>query len=548
MAKKKSPIKELVKESIQELKEQEFPVDPSLEQSEELEGPERFAHTQRRRDEVVIDELLADISTKEGYFVKLKKEIRPNEWMLMKVIESEWRRWADIETAVADIVREYTKKSPQKWGTGTYRVEIACRGGFRGKRYEPIDVPVNADEEFVNAPLNNSSLNSASDSAVQVATQIDTLAQLVNVIRGVVPQGPDPNTIQTTVANAFQQGLQLKANESQNMTTLIVGMMTAMMTAMKDIAIANRSSENNTIKTINPEESLAKMLDVMSKFGVIGQKSEKSAIDFAKELQALGLDLFKKDEPLEQINKLKQIASIASDFMGMSGTGERPSILEKLVDILGPAVPEMIKNVKDTFNQAVTAQQIAQQNIDKMKELRSLNGKQPLPSPSQDKITTYQQMNGNANNSMNEQIKQFFNNLYESVRTNNKMFYPIVYTSLLQDQNGMALVQGIAQGSKTAKDVIETIQQFGDERFKQSEFVVKQLVPYVNGFIIWIQQMVEHASPTPSAPNTNQEFDVECPQCHAIYSYPSEKEFIEEQNKICGTNNCQGILQPLMKA
>lgn len=529
MSKKKSPIKELIKESIQELREKDFPKDPILsddsddDNENELSAPERFSQIQKRKDEFVIDELLADISNKEGYFIKLKKEVRPNEWMLMKVIESEWRRWADIETAIADIVKEYTKKSPQKWGSGTYRVEIASRGGFRGKRYNPIDIHVNADEEFITSSNTNSpTLTPPIDPSISIQSNLEQLGQLLNVVRNIVPSGPDPNILQQQIANAFQQGMQVKSQDSTNMTTLVVGMMTAMMTAMKDIVAANKGETSNKIN--NPEETLLKMLEVMNKFGVLNQKQEKSAIDFAKELQALGLDLFKKDEPLEQINKLKQIASIAADFMGMGGSQEKPSILEKIVDVLGPSIPNMIKDVKETWQ---TAQQLNQ-----------LKGTAPVKQLPNEKMNNVIASENGVNGVPQDQIKVFLNDLYTNIQANNKMYYPIIYTILCQNENGMQLLNGLVTGQKTAKEVIDLIQQYGDQRFKDSEFVMKKMVPYVNGFVVWIQSMVQ-----PKVQNNT--FDVECPLCHAIYSYETEEDFNNEQNKECGANGCKGILKPI---
>lgn len=374
---RKSPLKDIIKESLNEMrrgeKDDDFPDDPTLAEHIRPEGPERFTIKQKSRDEIVIDSLLADISGKDGYFIKLKKEIRPNEWMLMKVIENEWRRWADIETAVADIVKEYTKKSPQKWGTGAYRVEIACRGGMRGKGYSPIDIYVNADEEFVASTPGNTGNGQQIDSATQVTSQLDTLAQLVNVVRGVIPAPQDPNIIQQQIANAFQQGMQMKVAESSSSNQMMIAMMTTMMGIMKEIITSLKSDK--PIEHRNIEDSMTKIMETLKTFGVLptqqGGGKEKSVIDFVNELKALGIDIIKKDEPLEQINKLKQLASIANEFIGQ-GQGEKPSILEKLIDVLGPAVPKMIEDAREAFDKAAQAQALAKQNIEKVERIRAL--------------------------------------------------------------------------------------------------------------------------------------------------------------------------------
>lgn len=577
---RKSPLKELIKESISDLRNGEFPEDPKLE-DQQLSGPERFVQGQKKKDEVVIDSLLSDLAGQTGYFVKLKKEVRPNEWMLMKVIENEWRRWADMESAVADIVKEHTKKSPQKWGSGLYRVEIACKGGMRGRPYDPIDIHVNAEEEFLN-PQNGSIVNGASvvDPSVQVTSTLDMISQLMNAVKGVIPAPVNPADIQNQISQAFQQGMSMKVNDGNTNTQMMTVLMTGMMGMMKELAM----SRNDSAKVVNTEESFAssmtKMLGVLKDFGVIGNNNgnsrEKTAIDFAKELQALGLDLFKKEEPIEQINRLKQIASIVSDFTGMSGSPERPSILEKIVDVLGPAVPKMIQDIKDTATQAANAQAIAAQNIERVSKrmpVKQMQQTQVIEEKRAEEMTTYQKVSGsgsgkvvenNGNMSsgsmsgepqetaMNEQVKVFFGQLYDSVKSNNRMFYPIVYTSLVQDQQGVELIQGIVSGSKNAKDVINLLQQYGDGRFRESEFVMKFLISYVNGFIVWIKQMVGQSHNQEQVQESSngrvQErvngFDVICPVCKTEYMFESEQDFLED-DKVCETKGCHGIVEPM---
>ena len=548
--KKKSPVQEMIKESLKELRQGEFEDDPTLD-ANEITGPERFTVGQKRKDEVVIDSLLSDISGKDGYFLKLKKEMRPNEWMLMKTIEAEWRQWADIETSIANIVIEHTKKSPAKWGSGSYRVEIACKGGMRGKGYSPIDFWINAEEEFVNGTPNGQGLVPVVvDPNVAVASKIEELSSLVNMIRGIMPQPPDPSKTQEQIAGAFQQGMALKANDSSSQAQMMTAMMTGLMGMMTAMA-----TQNN--KPVEKDDALPKMLETLKTFGVIGEKQPaekpKTLVDTLAELKMLGLDLFKKDDPLEQVGKLKQIASIASDFMGMQGQGDRPSILEKIVDALGPALPTLLKDAKDAMSSAVQVQVEAGKNIERAK----------LNAPQQGEEVRIAKENPTQQQPVqqNPQVVMFFNQLHDAVKANNRMFYPIVYTSLLQDERGQTLLQGITAGTHNAQHIIELLQSYGDVRFKNSEFVMKHLVMYVNGFILWIQNMMGQQAQTQQTivPETvdhgvQQEsgFDVACPICQAVFGYTSEQDFIDEVNKECGANvngvKCPGTLQPLTKA
>lgn len=566
MAKRKSPIKQMIDEALSEVEESGFPKDPAMDDERQLSGPERFVKGQKAKDEVIIDSLLADISGKEGYFLKLKKEMRPNEWMLMKTIETEWRNWPDIETAVANIVKEHTKTAPQKWGSGPYRIEYACKGGMRGKGYPAVDFYINAEEEFLNTNGANGTQSAMplADATTQVTAQLDMLGRLTEIINSNKAPGLDPAKTQEQIAGAFQQGMSMKANEGNQSTQLMVTMMTGLMGMMTAMA-TNKPVEP---KVVNPNEGLQGMLEVMKTFGVIGQPQQqekpKSTIEFLTELKALGMDVFKKDDPLEQVGKLKQIASIASDFMGMGGTTERPSIIEKIVDALGPAIPGLLKDIKETAQSAVQVQVEAGRNIERAR-LQS-PGVKPVTPIMQDTTMQTQTATGSTNvggGAVNPQIAAFFNGLYESVRMNNRMFYPIIYTSLLQDPQGVALVDGIVKETHTAKELIEMLQGYGDPRFRDSEFVMKHLVSYVNGFIVWLRDMqkprqyadsMQEAVATPMTPaqtngNTpNTGYDVGCTVCGTEFVYGSAEEFAQEENKVCGSNGCIGIIHPLAKA
>jgi hypothetical protein len=557
MAKRKSPLKEMIDKSLSDLQNSGFEPDETLEERE-ISGPERFAKGQKAKDEVIIDSQLADIAGREGYFLKLKKELRPGlgEWMLMKTIENEWRQWADTETEVAKIVKEHTKVSPAKWGTGPYRIEYASKMGVRGKTYPPRDFYINAEEEFLNPhTVGANAAQVQSDPTTQVTAQLDMLGRLLDVTRGFQPAPLDPAKIQEQQAAAFEKGLSIKAGEGSNNNA----MMTAMITGMMGMMTAVMTGKKEEPKVVNPTEGLTGMLSVMKDFGVLGNQQPtekpKSTIEFLTELKALGMDVFKKDDPLDQISKLKQIASIASDFMGMGGTAEKPSILEKCVDMLGPAIPAMVKQISEASSNAVQAQVEAGKNIERTKIAA------PVVHPNNEgQHMQGTQMNTASNTApqANPQIVAFFNGLHEAVKTNNRLYYPIVYASLLGDPKGAELIQGIISGTQTAKELVDLLQSYGDTRFKDSEFVMKHLVSYVNGYIIWLRDMTKpksYAEATQEVPATNgfvapkgPGYDIECQTCHTVFVYENAEEFAEEEEKICGQNGCVGVLKPLIKA
>lgn len=553
----------MIREAAQELNSGEFPDDPTMDKNE-ISGPERFAKTQKQKDEVIIDRLLAPIAGKTGYFLKLKKEVRPNEWMLMKVIKTEWRNWPDMESAVADIVKEHTIHAPAKWGSGQYKIEYACDGGIRGDNYRDCDFYINAEEEFIKNPAGVGVILPAQtgiDPATAVAGQIDTLANLVGMLKNFLPQATDPAKTQDQIASAFEKGLAIKANEGSNSGQ----MMATMMTGMFGLMTAMMSKKDEGPRIVNSEmDQMKGMLETLKTFGVLGnqgQEKQKTTIDFITELKALGMDLFKKEDPIAQMSQLKQLASIAGEFMGMGGSGEKPGILEKIVDMVGPAIPGMIKDLKDTATNAIEVQRMAGQNIERARI--AVNPEQRTVKQEGSSST---QMNIGVNRvpvqpEQNPQVTAFFNGLYEAVNQNNRMFYPVIYTSLLQEAQGQAMIQGIVNGSHTAKELIELLQQYGGDKYKESEFVMKRLVGYTNGFIIWIREMTkpqnsfngqEPEQTRHTVTQTNASYDVECPICNTVFSYDNEQEFRKEESKECGQEHngvmCPGIVRPMSKA
>ena len=563
---KNSPMKQLIRQSITEMKgtDGEFPQDPTLQVDGEIKtGPARFAKDQKTKDEIVIDKLLAPIQSKAGYFMKLKKELRPGEWMLMKTIENDWRKWADIEMEVAKIVKDHTIKAPQKWGSGPYRIEYGCTSGMRGETYPDVDMYINAEEEYLPQAVGVGGVvvQPVSDPAVAVSAQIDTLANLVGMLKNFLPPAADPNKEQERVAQAFHQGLQIKAAENTGNKDVVAAMMTGMMGMMTAMM-----QQRNEPRVVNPSEQdgLKGMLETLKTFGVLGQQQQvqqKSTIDFVKELKELGMDLFKKEDPLQQMAQLKSLANVAGQFMGMGGSDEKPGILEKLVDAFAPVLPGMIKDAKETFIAAKETQQIAGQNIERAR----ITTQQPTHSTGNINPAQGNTMNvgtGPTLDNSNPQVAQFFAGLYEAIMMNNRTFYPIVYTSLLQDAKGQELLNGIMSGTHTAKELIELLQQYGGDRYRDSEFVMKKLVGYTNGFIIWIRELLKPQKGVVTGTNGlgkevkqssgGSGFDAICPLCETVYGFETEKDFIEEENKSCEVMHngvlCPGLIKPLQIA
>jgi hypothetical protein len=511
--------------------------------SSRITGAERFVRGQKNKDEIIIDSLFADVADKTGFFIKLSKEVlgRPGDWMVMDVIDQDWRKWADIDSEVLDIVRRHTRVSPlaaKKWGSGQYRIEVACKGGMRGQSAIKKDIHINADEETIEQQVGGGSWGGGSSSGservdpqVVLSDRIGEMSTMIKTVGELIPKPipTDPNAI----AAAFQQGMALSSNEKNNSSTLMIGMMQTMMTSMMGVVTALIGAGG---KKDGPDamELMRNTIGMMKDMGAIGQQPlpPKSIVEFMQELKAMGLNPFEREDPLAQINKLKQLAEMALKFTGMQqGETERPGWVEKLIEAVGPALPtivQMVQNSQGGVPQIPPMQQIpVQVNQPIGGGERTTSGSGPVNNP------PIQENEQNMN-----QIRMFLNQVYESAKKNNRDFYKMILTVLSGDANGQAMIEGMATGGMSEVQLIEMLQQYGGDRFKDSEFVMKYLVPYTKGFVLWVRDQAKKEQLAQSGT-----VDAICNICKQEYEFDSLAHWAEELDKNCTEKNCQGILE-----
>lgn len=122
--------------------------DPEFDPTKDLprSGPEFFSQNAKHRDELVIDELLASVPRNQGYYLKLYRNVGPNQYELKQRIDN-YDAWTDLEWEITSIVRHNTKLNPSKWGSGTYRIVIWRDSGIRnGSKYRPTEFYIDAQE------------------------------------------------------------------------------------------------------------------------------------------------------------------------------------------------------------------------------------------------------------------------------------------------------------------------------------------------------------------------------------------------------------------
>jgi hypothetical protein len=499
-------------------------------------GPTAFKDATAAHDERVIDQLLASAPRSGGYYLKLYREVGPGQYEY-KMRLNDYAQWSDLEFEIANIVVYMTKRAPQKWGSGVYKVVIWNEKGMRGETYPPflftIDAmdPEQATQVGQPPPI---------DTHAVVNEQIGTFANMVNAMKGFIPAPINPADTNKQLADSFAMGMNATGTRNNEGNQSNMMMMTMMMGMMKEFAAALRPTQQiNPVPTSTPTEELAKTLAVMKTFGALPDQQQKGdLVSTLRDLGTLGFQPFKANDPLEQVGQMKQIFGMFKDFMGgVAGEApERPDMMEKVIDVLGPQVSKILSDIVQLSNNytrmnAPGAPQVAQSSTPANRIDRS--------APTPDYVQPFHErpdyperedVMGNIGGgrpggplnpteaSPNVPIQpqksendMFLDDLYQNMIISNTGFYERFYDMIKSIPQGKELLNGLISGQVTVDAVIGMIHNWGGQRFIVPE-VQENLRSYVVGFLAWIQD--HKAPPQISEHNTQQdlfEFQTEEP-------------------------------------
>lgn len=537
-----NPVTQMVRGALNELK-QDFPDDERLDLSDadEVRAPQsQPAPTGRKKkDEILMDAIFSGIAGKDGYFAKLKKEVRPGEWMMMKVYETEWRQWPDAEVAVTNIVRDYTRLSPHKWGSGTYRIEMGCHGGIRGEQPKVTDYCINADEEFNTLPGSAANTHGQTDPSVQVASQLESMRNLMDMVRGFFPQAPDPSKTQELVGNAFQQGMQMKIGEGSNNSNLMLGMMTM----FKDLMISQRSPIDVTPKSLKSE--MLETFGMLKDIGVLNPpKPEKTIMDLLGELKLIGFDPFKSQNPLDSLGQVKDIVRVVKDITGKVADeiAEKPGMFEEIAKSIGPFLPQILTALQGAgVGAGMGAGMGAVSQLPMPQAPQQINP--PVNPPSQPGVSEPMP-------NPQPKIDPGLMLLYEAVIGRDMGKFPTIITMIQSMNGGNMMLNQLKNGNIAAEQFYGMVQSWTqpvmhDQQFKDG------LREFVEKFV----QYVKNPTPT-KAPSVSPTFDAKCPLCGMMYAFDSAEQFINDTDKICGNESmkdgqlvkCPGMLVQMRQA
>lgn len=545
-----SLIQQFVKKELQEANEESFPSDEEI----PLSGPEYVRARQKAEDEAIIDELIANIPRNQGYYLVIYKELSPNQFELKERIDH-FHHWADMEWEIADFVRKRTQKHPQKWGSGRYRIIIKREKGLRGERYDPIDFIIDAGEpEYTPATAQPDVIASAE-------AQLSAIDKLLGSIRNIVPQPANPGDLQNHLAQAFTSGMNMKIGETNQGQQTMIAMVTMMMGMMKEFVLAMRPPQDVTPRE-DPSQSLARTIGMLKDLKLLPEShppNQPTFKDFLNDLKGLGLEPFKSQNPMEQVQQVKAIASLLGEFMH-AGTQERPSLAEKIVDTLIPNIPSILNNIKGLSDNYVKIQTQKLETAppsappapiqipktapphDEQFSMVGIEGGKKAPSPSPEQ-------------KVEDPMNQYFQMLEQAIRTQNVNFFPQLAGILQLIPGGQELIINIIEERVNPENLVTLVQHWGGPKFLAGDLQIP-LKAFAEKFIAWLKvetqrqaQALQQAQQNGTGQRTTSPPCVVavCQKCGSEYEYEHINDF-ETSNKVCNAQlsaieRCDGMLE-----
>jgi hypothetical protein len=538
MVTKAKTQKNIIKETIQELEDEKAGlIIPDDEFEPSISTARRIAPGMFQRkpsDEIAVDELLAGLSNKAGWYLKLSKEVAANEYQF-KIKITDFEAWADLELEIVQIVRSNTKRDPRRWGSGRYMVVAWNENGVRDKK-PPRYIEVDAEE-----PVNVNEQVNSSPNVVSPSESLGAVAELMKSLNLISPT-TSPSDHLKMLTESYLQGQQAAGTKESSGNQMSMMMMTMMMGMMKEFVQSMRPAGTTPPSS---SDTIKDMLTMMTQFGIIGQPKEKSPdlLEQIGKFKDAGLiPQSVSTDPMEQITKLKSIVSLFSELT--PGT-EPPSIINKLIDVLAPALPGMIANISNTVDKVAVIKKQAMESqpgngngnnpkiIRPQQVVYQVPPSNPQPESHEPPPTTFDQPK---EDDMLININKFTSQLYDIVISNDTTRYSYI-SETLRNFFGDAIETGLRTRVMNADTLIEYIKSFDTKHYTTPENSTK-LQTYVQGYVDSIQGNVTT-------------YSVKCSKCQGIIEFDSKEEWdtLPDAEKICGYENggtiCDGKLEEI---
>lgn len=463
-------------------------------------------------EEAIIDELLVSVPRAQGYYLKLYKEVRPNELELKQRIDN-YEHWSDLEWEVTKLVRDMTKRDPEKWGSAKYKIVIWKEGGLRGQKRPPIDFYIDAQESKIQLEAK------AADPIKSFEAQAASLGTFLESIRKFQPEAMSPSDHLRIVAESMKTGQELTQNKEGNMSSAMAQMMTAMVAMMQQSnqqmmqVIATMNGGN---KSITNDPVFMLLLNKMME----DKGNKVSALSMVKELKEAGLIPQKSETGLSgELKNLTMLMEVAREFGG-GGDGEGGGgVLETLAKAIGAKLPELVGNVTGTINKVV---EFNKQKLAAMNRPPALPQNPPKEVPQEPEQTEEEKMR--------IFVKIFTDKLYQWVVNKDYTKFEEVTKAIRMLTGGAPVVEdAIKQGTMAAGDLMKFVTDQDTDHYGsdgEKELLEEFVVEYINHIKNDGRQLV----------------NVKCQKCEAEYNYDSEEEFKADLDDGVKCDDCGGDL------
>jgi hypothetical protein len=480
-------VKSLIQDEVNKLADPEYGEEPfNLDPEEsirQLNGEDE--------DKKTVNRILSKFSSVDGFYGKLYYRASNGKVVFKHHIDM-LEEIDDPELEILHLAKE------RGWDDGDYLLRVFKKG--HPDCMETISWSIAASSKN-SLPNNNESKN--------VKEKLSELSEILGAVKD-ISGSKDTVGAETTakmLSEAFKSGIDTIKN---NMSANPDGGLDKAIDMLSKLGMLKTSDKQPDFMNL-----MTQMLTVLNQMGVFGQQKKSDPFEDILKYRELGLLKFShedKEDPLSQIDKLKSLIEVVSTFSGAGGIGgEKPSIAVKLIETLGPKVPEIIEHITGSVNKVA--------EVSKMKLAQRLGAPLPPIAPiheSPDLIKEKSEVIDKGGAVVRHPLVQ---EIYNAVQNNDESYYGKL-KDIINMYCGNSL-EKILNSELSVPGFLQTLNTSLSDTF----FTEEPTVLYFNRFIDWIKDEI----------NKNLVIGV-CDQCHEEYDYHSRQDY-EQDSKIC---NCGG--------
>lgn len=483
-----SAVEEAVEEKFRELgTEDEMP-------GREFPDEDNF-FVPESKETKFIDNLISSIPNKEGYYIKLYKELSPGQFELKMRID-DYEHWTDLENEVMNIVKSNTISNPMKWGSGKYKIMV-FKEGKSGFQRKPCVFNIDASEKsFIEHD--------------GVRNKLQEVGEFMKQVKEVLPSNPSGNEdVGKNLTEMLKAGIEIARAATPNVSSQEQSLEKTIL-LLKNLGLIKAPEKEQDMITIvttlkdlykpKEEDFWAKLIQ-MKELGII----------------KFGSETVEKDDTFSSIEKITGLIELMKPLMGIAGETSKPSIAVKLIEVLGPQVPKIVENITTAVGKIADVSKMklsSHMGVTASPQLRPspipVEAPHSIKQPIQDNISAGEK-------SMNPIVKD----IYAAVQSDNHEFFPKL-KELMATYVGPHIFEVLISKQITIDSFLQSLNSMLQTDFLLEENTKK----YFETFLSWM---------------VGNTITAKCDACGEIFDFETEEMF-KQDSKIC---DCGGALMKI---